>query len=143
VPLFTGFTTTYRVASAKALVEARGAERDQVNLQVAYDVWSSYQSLMTASQALQSTSDLLASATQSQEVALGRYKAGAGNLLDLLSAQSSLAVARQARIQSLYDWSTSRVALALAMGALDSGTVESLESSGSAPSGQNQPSSTP
>jgi len=143
VPIFTGYATTYRVANAKALAQARSAERDQVNLQVAYDVWSAYQSLMTASQALQSTSDLLASATQSQDVALGRYKAGAGSVLDLLTAQSSLAVARQARIQSVYDWSTSRVALALAMGALDAGTVESLETGTSAPPGQVQPSSTP
>jgi outer membrane protein len=143
VPLFTGYSTTYRVANARAVAESKGALRDQVNLQVAYDVWSAYQSLVTASQALQSTSDLLASATQSQEVALGRYKAGAGNLLDLLTAQSSLALARQARIQSLYDWSTSRVALGLAMGALDASTVESLEYGRSGPAGQNQQSGKP
>lgn len=143
VPLFTGFAATYRVANARALAEASGAERDQVNLQVAYDVWSAYQSLVTASQSLQSTSDLLTSATQSQEVALGRYKAGAGNLLDLLTAQSSLATARQARIQSLYDWSTSRVALALAVGALDAGTVGSLESNASAPPAVIQQTGTP
>jgi TolC family type I secretion outer membrane protein len=143
VPLFTGFTTTYRVANARALAESKSAERDQVNLQVAYDVWSAYQSLVTASQSLKSTSDLLASATESQDVALGRYKAGAGSLLDLLTAQSSLALARQARVQSLYDWSTARVALALAMGALDANTVEGLESTGASPPAQTQKSSTP
>jgi outer membrane protein TolC len=143
VPLFTGFSNTYSVANAKALAEAKGAARDQVNLQVAYDVWSAYQSLVTASQALQSTADLLASATQSQDVALGRYKAGAGSVLDLLTAQSSLAVARQARVQSLYDWSTARVALALAMGALDANTVDGLESTSAAPPAQTQQSSTP
>ncbi|NJD30707.1 MAG: TolC family protein [Gammaproteobacteria bacterium] len=143
VPVFTGFSTTYRVANARALAEAKAAQRDQVNLQVAYDVWSSYQSLVTASQALRSTSDLLASATQSQEVAMGRYKAGAGSLLDLLTAQSSLAVARQARVQSLYDWSTSRVALALAMGALDAATVRDLAPAGPSPSSPTQSSSAP
>lgn len=65
------------------------------------------------------TSDsLLKSATESNQVALGRYKAGVGSILDLLSAQASLALARAQQIQSLYDWHIAKAALAQAIGGL-------------------------
>lgn len=119
VPIFSGFETHYRVRSAAAQAEVRAAQRDKLQNQVALDVWKAYQSLTTATQSLQSTADLLASAEQSAKVALGRYKAGVGNVLDLLSAQSALAAARLQRIQAELDWHVFRATLAQAMGALD------------------------
>jgi len=120
LPLFSGFETTYRVRSAQAQAEAASAQRDNVNLQVALDVWSAYQSLTTATQTIRTSTDLLASAEQSERVALGRYKAGVGSILDVLNAQSALAAARLQRIQALLDWHVSRASLAKAVGALDS-----------------------
>lgn len=119
VPLFSGFDTTYRVRSAEALAEVKAAQRDRLSNQVALDVWKSYQGLVTASQTLKTTADLVASAEQSERVALGRYKAGVGTVLDLLSAQSALASARLQRIQSQLDWHVSRASLAQAIGTLD------------------------
>ena len=52
-------------------------------------------------------------------MALGRYKAGVGNILDVLNAQSALATARLQRIQALLDWNVSRAMLAKAVGTLD------------------------
>jgi len=120
LPIFSGFATTYQLRSAQAAAAAVGAQRDSLRLQVALDVWSAYQSLTTATQAMATTIDLLASAEQSERVALGRYQAGVGNILDLLNAQSALASARLQRIQALLDWAVSRAALAKALGALDS-----------------------
>lgn len=119
VPLFTGFDTTYRVRSAAAQVDVRTAQRDSLKNQTALDVWRAYQNLATATQSLRSTADLVASAEQSERVALGRYKAGVGNVLDVLAAQSALASARLQRIQAALDWYVSRATLAQAMGALD------------------------
>jgi len=119
VPLFTGFATTYRVRAAEAQQEARAAQRDRLRNQVSLDVWKAYQSLGTATEALQTTRDLVASAEQSERVALGRYKAGVGSVLDLLSAQTALAQARVQRIQAELDWKVYRAALAQSMGALD------------------------
>jgi outer membrane protein len=87
---------------------------------VALDVWEAYQNLSTATQTIRTTLDLLASAEQSERVALGRYKAGVGNILDVLNAQSALANARLQRIQAMLDWQVSRATLARAVGALDS-----------------------
>lgn len=119
VPIFTGFDTTYRVRNAEAQVDVRAAQRDRIQNQVALDVWRAYQSLSTATQSLKTAADLVASAEQSERVALGRYKAGVGTVLDLLSAQSALANARLQRIQAELDWNVYRATLAQAMGSLD------------------------
>lgn len=124
LPLFSGFGTTYRVRAAQAQSESLAAQRDQLSQQVALDVWRAYQSLTTAGQSLKTTADLQASAEQSERVALGRYKAGVGNILDVLNAQSALAAARQQRIQALLDWRVYRAALAQALGNLDIGLLQ-------------------
>ena len=120
IPFFSGFDTTYKVRSAQAKAESAGAQREALRQQVALDVWTAYQNLSTSTQAIRSTADLLASAEQSERVALGRYKAGVGTILDLLNAQSALASARLQRIQAMLDWNVSRAALAKAVGTLDS-----------------------
>ena len=119
LPLFTGFSTTYKVRAAEAQVDVKEAQRDRLRNQVALDVWRAYQSLTTATQSLKTTVDLVASAEQSERVALGRYKAGVGTVLDLLTAQSALAAARLQRIQAALDWFVYRATLAQAVGALD------------------------
>ena len=59
-------------------------------------VWTSYYDVQTASQRVRTSRDLLASASQSADVAQGRYKEGVGSILDLLTAQAQLANARAA-----------------------------------------------
>jgi len=125
IPLFSGFNTTYRIQAAQAQVDARVAQRDQVTQQVSLDVWKTYQNLTTATQAVRSSADLLASAVQSERVAFGRYKAGVGSILDLLSAQAALASARQQEVQARYSWYIAKAALAQAMGQLDFSVIGS------------------
>lgn len=126
VPLFAGYAPTYRIRAAEAQVEAQQARTERVRLQVALDVWNAYQNLVTATQSLRTTADLLTSAEQSERVALGRYQAGVGSILDVLNAQSALASARQQRIQSTLDWNVGRATLAQAMGNLDENLLQTL-----------------
>jgi len=119
VPLFSGFDTTYQVHAAEAQLENSIASRDQLANQIALQVWQSYQTMLTNSQALRTADDLVASAEASEKVSLGRYKAGVGNILDLLTAQSALASARQQQVTARYNWNTSRFALAQSIGLLD------------------------
>ncbi|MGA8862490.1 MAG: TolC family protein [Gallionella sp.] len=142
VPLFSGFATTYRVRSAEAQVDAKNAQLEQVHLQVALDVWTAYQNLTTATQSLRTSAVLLDSAQQSAQVALGRYKAGVGSILDLLNAQSALASARQQRIQAMFSWNISRATLAQAMGSLDAGLLQTLSGSNEQKTGENPPQKT-
>jgi outer membrane protein TolC len=128
LPLFSGFSTTYKVRNAEAQAEAKAAQRDQILLQVALDVWKAYQNLATANQSIRTTIDLLTSAEQSERVALGRYKAGVGNILEVLNAQTALAAARLQRVQATFDWYVYRATLAKAIGALDSGLLQASAS---------------
>lgn len=118
-PLFTGYRNTYEIRSAQAQVEAREADRDVLRSQVALDVWKAWQSLATERAALANAEDLLRSALESDNVSRGRYRAGAGTLIDLLNAQSALASARFQQVQAQYNWHLSKAALASALGALD------------------------
>ena len=145
VPIFSGYATTYRVRGAEAQMDVRNGQLEQLRLQVALDVWTAYQNLTTATQSLRSSADLLSSAEQSGRVALGRYKAGVGSILDVLNAQSALASARQQRIQSTFNWNVSRATLAQAMGSLDAGLLQTLSdvSSQKPVTGDQQPGENP
>ncbi len=124
-PLFTGYSNTYRIRAAREQIETRLAQRERIAQQIALDVWKAYQSVVTGTQAVKSSTDLVASATQSERVALGRYKAGVGNILDLLTAQTALASARVQNIQTIYNWHIAKATLAQAMGTLDFSAIAS------------------
>ena len=119
MPWFSGFRDTYQNRASRAQLEGSVAERDRVANLVALEVWKAYQALLTNSQALRAADDLVASADQSEKMALGRYKAGVGSILDTLTAQSTLASANQQRVFALYNFHASKFALAQAIGELD------------------------
>ena len=84
-----------------------------------YQVFSAYYTLQTATRRVRTAEDLIASAEQSNAVALGRYRAGVGTVLHLLSAQSALASARAQRVDARLAWSVSLAQIAHDAGVLD------------------------
>lgn len=62
--------------------------------------------------------DLLASAQQNEQVALGRYREGVGSIVDLLLAQSALANARAQAVQTRWQWRMALAQLAHDVGVL-------------------------
>lgn len=124
IPIFTGFSSTYKVEAAK--VEAKLSELDYKKLekQIALDVYKAYNNLGTQAVAVESSKDLLASAEESFKNASGRYKAGVGTILDLLNAQNALASAKQQRVEAAYNWLIAKATLSYALGKL---TTENLE----------------
>jgi outer membrane protein TolC len=119
VPLFNGFGREYSQKQAEYLADAAAAQQRSLEQQVTYQVFSAYYALQTATRRVQTSNDLVASAAQSTEVALARYKAGVGTVLDLLAAQGALAGARAQVVQSRLAWHTSLAQLAHDAGALD------------------------
>jgi len=119
-PLFTGFNVSYGVRQAQATLQAQEANVDQLTLNVTLDVWNGYYSLDSANQQLTATAALTKTANDNEEVALGRYKAGVGSIVDVLTAQSAAATARQTRINAELGWKVARAQLALALGRLSS-----------------------
>ncbi len=119
IPLFSGFSRQYDLRASEFLAEAARAQADAVRQRVVYDVFNSYYTLQTATRRVRTADDLLASAQQSSEVALGRYREGVGTVLDLLAAQTALADARSQRVQARLAWSVSLAQLAHDAGLLD------------------------
>jgi outer membrane protein len=126
IPLFAGFSRLYDQREAVALADAAAARANALGQQVTFQVFSSYHSLQTATRRVATTEDLVNSAEQSNEVALARYRAGVGSVLDLLSAQSALADARAQQVLARLEWNTSLAQLAHDAGVLDARGGSSL-----------------
>jgi outer membrane protein len=120
VPLFTGFNVSYGVRQAQAALQSREANLDQVSLGVTLDVWNGYYMLDSANQQLTATAALMKTAEENEQVALGRYRAGVGSIVDVLTAQTAAATARTVRINAELGWKVARAQLALALGRLSS-----------------------
>ncbi|MFN7941410.1 MAG: TolC family protein [Thermoanaerobaculia bacterium] len=118
VPLFTGFDRHYRIERAEAEAQAQESAVDRLAQQVMLEVWTSYYDLQAAAQQVATGRSLLESAAQSAEVAAGRYRAGVGSILDLLTAESALAAARAQEIQARSTWFVALAALQHDLGGL-------------------------
>jgi outer membrane protein TolC len=121
-PLFTGFENSYNIRKAREDAGVARAQADTLEQQVILEVWTSYYFFQTATQLVRTSRDLLASAEQSERVALGRYREGVGTIIDLLNAQAALATARSQEIQARAGWF-----VALARLARDTGTAAPLD----------------
>lgn len=119
IPLFNGFSRQYDLSAAEFEAEAARARARSLRQEVVFQVFSAYYALQTATRRVGTAEDLLASAEQSNEVALGRYKAGVGSVLDLLAAQTALAGARAQLVDARLAWSVSLAQLAHDAGVLD------------------------
>ena len=118
LPLFTGFSHDYDILQSKADADLARAHLQSLEQAVVLQVWTSYYGLQTAEQRLKTVEALLRSATESHDVALGRYKAGVGTILDLLTAQAALEGARAQQVEARADWLFSLAQLAHDMGVL-------------------------
>src|SRR3569623_1557282 len=119
IPIFSGFSRQYAVRQARAEADAALGRAASVKQQVQFQVFSSSYALQPAARRVNTADDLLASAQASEEAALGRYRAGVGLCVDLLSAQSALASARSQQVQARWVWQTTLAQLAHDTGVLD------------------------
>jgi outer membrane protein len=119
IPFFEGFGRHYQVRQAEAQAERQLDVVSETQQQVALDVWTSYQALRTATQNASHSAATLDIARRSFDAAEERYRAGVGNILELLNTQTALATAQQRRVQALADWHNARLQLAAKLGHLD------------------------
>lgn len=127
VPLFTGFSNTYQVHAAEEQLEVQAASRDQLEQAITQGVWQSYYTLAATRDNLANTEELLVAAKEAERVALGRYREGVGNIVELTNAENNLANARFSFVQAHYNWRIGKAQLAQALGRLDVDDVEAVE----------------
>jgi TolC family type I secretion outer membrane protein len=120
VPIFSGFKVLYDVRQAQAALQSQDINLEQVGLSVTLDVWNGYYALDSSNQQLGVTADLVTTSDNNLQVALGRYQAGLGSILDVLTAQTAAATARQLRINAELGWRVARAQLSHAIGRLTS-----------------------
>ncbi len=118
VPIFEGFSRTYKVRAAQAQVQSKQASLADTEQQVAANVWTHYQELKVNTDNLETTRDILDSAQSAFEAAVGRYKVGVADIVELINTQTALANAHQQRTLALAGWQNSRIQLAAALGSL-------------------------
>jgi outer membrane protein len=118
-PLFDGGNRASRVRQSQADLEAARSHVEGLEQQASVQVWTDYAAVRTAAQRIETSRTLLSSAEQSEQATSERYRAGVGSILDLLTAQSTLASARAQEVQARADWLQS-----LAQLAHDTGTLK-------------------
>ncbi len=103
-PLFQGFQNAYNLLQAHELAKAQAANAEYQRDLVVDQVFTSYYNLRTATARVRSSDDLLHSAQANYDVAIGKYKQGVGNILDVVTAQAALASARSQAAQARWTW---------------------------------------
>lgn len=118
VPLFDGFNRHYQTRGAQAQVEQKQASLRETEDQVLSELSKSHAELAAAQRNLPVGAELLALARQAVAVAQRRYDNGAGDINELMGAQSALAGARLESIRCRVEWRSARLNLLASAGQL-------------------------
>ena len=125
IPLFQGFAQTYQMRKAQAQVEQSRAQLEDARLEVLSTVVKDHADAVSALANLASSSDWLKAKGESVASAERRYAKGAGDILELISAQSTLGDARTERVKCISEWRAARLKLLADVGALGRTGLES------------------
>jgi len=123
IPVFDGFSRTYKIRGAQAQVEQREAELQDTEHQVLAEIVKAHADAVSSLGNLQSSDALLKAAQASLASSMRRYDKGAADVLELLNAQSALAEARQERVRCIDEWRSARLRLMANAGALDRASI--------------------
>ncbi len=115
-PIFNGFLTKNQVEEAKANLGVAKANEETLRQSILLDVQQAYLDLVVAGESISNTGLTVKQATENLDIANGRYAAGVGNPIEVSDAEVSLAVAKTAYNQALYDYKVARASLERAMG---------------------------
>lgn len=117
-PLFDGFYFKNGVRKAEANLDVAKAQLYQTELTMIQNVTTAHMGVRTSALNLADSDEYLKSAELEFNIALANYKAGTKTILDVLSAQSSLADARSKKAQAQQNWFSSLASMAYATGSL-------------------------
>lgn len=116
VPVGDGGETKALVAQAKAELKVAQAERDKLAQDIILDVRKAWQSLQESAESIVAAEAALKQAKENLDLALGRYRAGVGDSLEVSDAVDTYATAQTSLNTSLYDHKAARLSLERAMG---------------------------
>jgi outer membrane protein TolC len=114
--IFDGQLTRGRVMEAKARYERAQLDVDESGRQIELEVRTAHFNFVEAREVLESQKMVQEQAQEALRLAEARHAAGAGTLLDVLSAQTALTQARTTQVQALHDYAVARTRLQRALG---------------------------
>ena len=117
-PIFQGFFIENSIKKAKATIEEAEASLDLVRLSIIQEVSNYRSDVGYAKESIEFAREYLKSAEEDFKVSLKKYKVGTGTIIDLISAQTSVADARSQLAKAYNGWYTSIANLAYATGIL-------------------------
>lgn len=116
VPIFNGGLTRGRVTSATSRHRQTELELANIRGQVEEDVRLALTTLRTAAVQVRAAEETVTLAQRELEMARDRFRAGVGDNLEVITAQTSLANAREAQVTALAQHNAARLNLAAALG---------------------------
>lgn len=119
MPLFTGFSQSYKIGQAKLQYQAAQERLKDAKSSIENEVWAAVQDYETSLESFKISQTLLESAKEAERVAFASYKVGKVNILTLLDAQSALASARVENSTSFYNFLTAQNKLQKALGQME------------------------
>jgi len=126
VPLFNGFADLYKIRGAKDQLDLDEATLEDTRNSVLRDVVKAYWDTDSSFRNLQGSQDLLEAAQDGMKVAKRRFDHNAADLIEVYTAETALADARQERIQCLAAWRSSRLRLVASVGRLGRSELKAL-----------------
>ncbi len=118
VPLFNGKQQNALESQSVVQIGTRQADLEAAERDIELQIWRAAQQLRTESSNTAAARQLFDTASQGFRVALGRYKAGVGSIVELLTAQSALANARNQLNQAALASANARLTLSISTGRL-------------------------
>ena len=118
IPLFDGFSRTYKVRSAEAQAEQKEAELLDAQRQVMFEVAQAHADASAALENLSTSERLSSAAEQARDSVQRKYERGAASIQDLLATGSAHEEAQGERLRSLAEWRSARLRLLAAAGSL-------------------------
>ena len=116
VPLFTGFNTSHQIAAAKHRREMERYTLDKVRAEIKNEVWSAYHDYQTSMKSYEVSKKVLKSAEENEKVAFKSYEVGQTDIINLLTAESQLADARDSVVIAYYTVLINKATLYRAIG---------------------------
>jgi outer membrane protein len=117
--LFQGGATRAAVREAEATLNVVSAQEEQFRQQVRLDVEQARLAVRAAQGSLAAATEAETAAREQLRLAEGRYRAGAGSIIELGDAQVAEANAAALRVQSQYNVASSRALLLRALGRMN------------------------
>ncbi|MCX5863774.1 MAG: TolC family protein [Deltaproteobacteria bacterium] len=123
IPIFEGFSTTYKVRGAQAQVEQKEAALADTEHQIAMELIKAHADATSALQNLDASAILLEAAQKALVVSQRKYDKGAADIIELLNTQGALSDAQNQRIRCLADWRSARLRLLASAGQIGRSAV--------------------